>query len=143
MTKIVDRVPIPDKSTYLDFSGHRVKVHRNQIVLWVSIHLPKTARPEPNIPKIPALLDTGNNFDFAIRHQHLHDWAGIEAAALRVLKTKGLEDLKLNCHDARVWLYPNFPGTDGLDLRLDPDRRQVSIQSRTWRRSIIRLLRRV
>lgn len=70
MTKIIDQLPILEKRTFPRFDDKHVKVHSNQILLWVSIHLTGIVQPEQNTPKIPALLDTGNNFDFSIQHRH-------------------------------------------------------------------------
>jgi len=185
MTKILDRLPILDKRTSLAFDGKHVKVHRNQIPVWVSVHQAGVQELEKNIPRLPALLDIGNNFDFAIQHRHLREWGGIDPGLLRVLGHIEIDDRTVDRHEATVWLYPNIPGTrdiasdkpphllemrkgiavypreampagprlpllgvaallnNGLDFWLDPELRAVSVQTRTWRRLMMRLLRKL
>jgi hypothetical protein len=185
MTRILDRLPILDKRTFPTFDEKSVKVHRNQILVWVSIHLAGVLQPEQNIPKFPALLDTGNNFDFSIQHRHLREWAGVDSALFPLLGDVEIDDQPVDRHEATVWLYPNIPGTrdipsgsppfrlsmrkgiavyardavppgprlpllglpallnNDLDFWLDPERRNVSVQTRTWRRRLMRLLGRI
>jgi hypothetical protein len=45
-------------------------VHPYQIVVRVSITATDSTTPEPNSAIIPAILDTGNNHNFAIRKEH-------------------------------------------------------------------------
>jgi hypothetical protein len=82
MTKILDRLPILSRATEERFGDRHIRVKQDQILVWVSIHLLGVSQPERNIPKVPALLDTGNNFDFAIQHRHLREWAGLDPAQL-------------------------------------------------------------
>src|ERR1700722_6969400 len=107
MTKILEHLPIVANRGSVRFGDRHVTVHRNQILLWVSIHLIGAAEPESTIPKIPALLDTGNNFEFSIQHRHLREWAGIDAALLTPLGNVEINEQVVNCHEAAVWLYPN------------------------------------
>ena len=76
--KILDRLPIPKERTSLRFGGRHITVHPNQILVWVSVHLSGVLAPEENIPRFPALLDTGNNFAFSVQDRHLREWAGID-----------------------------------------------------------------
>jgi len=164
------------------FDDKYLTVHRNQILVWVSVHLAGVPQPEKNIAKIPALLDTGNSFDFFIQHRHLREWAGVDPAILPVLGDIEINDQVVNRHEATVWLYPNVPGkrdiaidrpphllemakgiavyppeavslgprlpllgvaallNNDLDFWLDPELRHVSLQTRTWRRHLMRLL---
>ena len=41
--------------------------------------------PRQNIPRFPALLDTGNNFGFSMQDRQLREWAGIDPGLLVVL----------------------------------------------------------
>jgi hypothetical protein len=183
--KIIDRLPISDKRTSLQFQNRYTTIHRSQILVWVSVHLPGALEPEENTPRFPALMDTGNNFDFSVQERHLREWAGIDPGLL-----VGLGDIEINgkvvtCRRATVWLYPNVPGSleaaggarplkltmprgiavyaqndvsagprlpllglpallnNDLDLWLDPEQRQISVQQRGWSRGLIRLLRRL
>src|SRR5262245_52743767 len=108
--KILDRLPISAERTSLRFGGRYVTIHPSQILVWVSVHLPKVLVPEGNIPRFPALLDTGNNFGFSLQDRHLRDWAGIDAGLLETLGKVTIEGKVVACLDATIWLYPNIPG---------------------------------
>jgi hypothetical protein len=184
MTRILDRLPILDKRTTATFDDKHVKVHRDQILVWVSINLAGIPDFQPQIPKIPAILDTGNNFDFSIQPRHLREWAGIDPILLPLLGDIEIDGQRAQRHEAALWLHPNIRGlrdaasdrpphllemqkgiavyprdavppgprlpllglpallNNGLDLWLDPEWRSISVQTRTWRRRIIRFLQR-
>jgi hypothetical protein len=183
--KILDRLPIPKDRMSLRFGDRYITVHRNQILAWVSVHLAQVLEPEENVPRFPALLDTGNNFGFSVQERHLREWAGIDPGLLESLGDIEIEGQVVTRREATVWLYPNMPGrqevTNGrppfrlkmpkgivvhtrdavppgprlpllglpalldndLDWWLDPQRRQITVQTPTWRRPLIRLLCRV
>jgi hypothetical protein len=180
--KLLDRLPIQEHRTSLRFGDRHVTIHANQILVWVSVHLAGIPVPEDNIPKLPALLDTGNNFDFSMQDRHLREWAGIDPDMLDVRGDIAIDGKVVTRRAATVWLYPNVPGGqdaasdrspfrlemskgiavyaqgadppgprlpllglpaflgNDLDFWLDPERRHVTVQSRTWRRPLIRLL---
>jgi hypothetical protein len=182
MTKILDRLPVLEQRTSPSFAGKSVTVHRDQILVWVSVHLAGVPRLEPNIPRIPALLDTGNNFGFSLQQRHLREWAGLDPGLLSLLGNLEINDQTVNRHEASVWLYPNVPGkrevavgsppyllemergiavfppdaappgprlpllglaallNNNLDFWLDPDLREVTVQTQSWRRHVMRLL---
>jgi hypothetical protein len=183
--KIFDRLPIPKDRMSLRFGDRHITVHRNQALVWVSVHMGGVLVPEENIPRFPALLDTGNNFAFSIQDRHLREWAGIDPGLLMALGDIEIDGQVAKRRRATVWLYPNIPGRQEvargrppfrLDLRrgiavytpdalppgprlpllgfpalldndldwwLDPEQRHITIQTRTWRRPLIRLLCRV
>jgi hypothetical protein len=180
--KILDRLPIPEKRSSLRFGGRFTTIHRDQILVWVSVHLAGILEPEGNISRFPALLDTGNNFGFSIPDRHLREWAGIDPHLLEPLADIEINGQVVGCREATVWLYPNVSGRqdaasgrtpfpmklrngiavyppnttppaprlpllglpafldNGLDWWLDPDRRCITVHSRTWRRHLMRLL---
>jgi hypothetical protein len=183
--KIIDRLPIPEKRGSLQFNNRYTTINRDQIVVWVSVHLSGALEPEVNTPKFPALLDTGNNFDFSLQDRHLREWAGIDHRVLFAVGESQIDGQVVKRLGAALWLYPNGPGqqevangkpplrlkmargiavyppdadppgprlpllglpallNNDLDFWLDPQRRQISIQQRGWRRGLIRLLRRL
>jgi hypothetical protein len=183
--KILDRLPISDERTAVRFGDRHVTVLPDQIQVWVSIHLAGVSQPEANLPRIPALIDTGNNFECSLQHRHVRDWAGIDPGSLRLLGTIGIDGKPVDRREAVVWLYRNLPGTrdmaldmppfrlrmergiavfgreaeppgprlpllglpaltnNDLDGWLDPERRTVTVQTRTWRRRLMRLLCRI
>jgi hypothetical protein len=180
--KILDRLPISEQRTSLRFGNKHVTVRRDQILVWVSVHLANVLEPERSIPKFPALLDTGNNFAFSLPDRLLRDWVGIDPSLLATLGDAEINGQVVSRHEASVWLYPNSPGrqevasdrppfllemkkgiavyppdaipttprlpllglpallVNDLDWWLDPERRCITVQSRTWRRQLIRLL---
>jgi hypothetical protein len=180
--KILDRLPITEDRASLRFGDRYVTIYANQILVWVSVQLSGILIPEENVPRFPALLDTGNNFDFSVTDRHMREWAGIDPDLLDVRGNIAIDGKVVTRRQATVWLYPNIPGRqdpasdrspfrldmirgiavytpnavppgprlpllglptfleNGLDFWLDPDRRHVTVQSRTWRRPLIRLL---
>ncbi len=180
--KILDRLPISAKRTPVQFGDRHVTLLPDQILVWVSVHLADVSQPEANIPRMPALLDSGNNFGCSLQHRQLREWAGIDPAILRPLGAKDINGQPVPCREAAVWLYPNVPGTreiakgkpafrlrmpkgiavhppdavpagprlpllglpailgNDLDWWIDPERREVTVQTRGWRRRLIRLV---
>jgi hypothetical protein len=183
--KILDRLPISGSRMSLQFGGKYVTLHRNQILVWVSIQVTGASAPELNVPRFPALLDTGNNFHFSVQDRQLREWAGLDPGALAILGSVATDGQVVKRREATVWLYPNIPGRhevasgrppfrlrtakgivvhtqdavppgprlpllglpafldNDLDLWLDPERRHITVQPRTWRRHLIRLLCRI
>ncbi len=180
--KILDRLPISKDRGALRFGDRYVTIHANQILVWLSVHLSGVVMPDGNIPRFPALLDTGNNFGFSAQDRHLREWAGIDPGLLEAIGDITIEGKTVPRRKATVWLYPNVPGRqdaaadrlpvrlnlskgiavytqdavppgprlpllglpalleNDLDFWLDPERRHVTVQPRTWRRRLIRLL---
>jgi hypothetical protein len=122
--KILDRLPIPKERTSLRFGGRYITIHADQIVVWMSVHMSGVLAPEGNIPRFPALLDTGNNFGFSLRDRHLREWAGIDPDLLKDRGDVEINGQAVTCREATVWLYPNVPGrqdaaSDRPPLRLE------------------------
>jgi hypothetical protein len=114
--KILDRLPIQEKRASLRFGDQSVTVHRNQIFVWVSVHLSGVSEPEENTPRFPALLDTGNNLGFSVQHRHLREWAGIDPVLLEHLGNIDVNAQGVTLRKATVWLYPNIPGRQDADV---------------------------
>jgi hypothetical protein len=108
--KLLDRLPILENRESLRFGDRYVTIHANQIVVWVSVHLSEVLVPEENIPRFPALLDTGNNFGFSVQDRHLREWAGIDPGLLKLLGDFEINEQVVTRREATVWLYPNIPG---------------------------------
>lgn len=180
--KILDRLPISSERTSPGFGDRYITLHRSQILVWVSILPAGVLEPEVNAPRLPALLDTGNNFGFSMRDRQLREWAGIRPELLKPLGEAQIEGQPVERRKAAVWLFPNMPGRrevsgspppfrlemrkgiaiyppeaippgprlpllglpalldNDLDCWLDPERRHVTVQTRSWRRRLIRLL---
>jgi hypothetical protein len=180
--KILDRLPVSEQRSSLRFGGRFVTIHRDQIPVWVSVHLSGVLEPEELIPKFPAIRDTGNNFGFLVQDRQLREWAGIDPGGLEALADIEINAQIVGRREATVWLYPNIPDRqdvdssrpsfrlqmrngiavyapdvvppaprlpllglpalldNDLDWWLDPDQRNITVQSRTWRRHLMRLL---
>jgi hypothetical protein len=68
------------------------------------------AELEPNAPRFPAILDTGNNFTFTITERQLVKWAGIRPSLLRLLGPMVLNGVGTERRAANVWMHPNRRG---------------------------------
>ena len=70
--KLLDRLPIPDRPHLISVGTDAVQVHRNQIIVWISINY--ALRP------FPAILDTGHGHNLSICEGQLARWSGASAA---------------------------------------------------------------
>jgi hypothetical protein len=122
--KMLDRLPITKERTSLRFGDRSISARPDQIVVWMSVHLPGVLEPEQSIPRFPALLDTGNNFGFSVQERHLRDWAGIAPGLLDLAGDIEVNGQVVALREATVWIYPNVPGrqdvaVDGRPFRLE------------------------
>jgi hypothetical protein len=124
--KILDRLPIPEDRTSLRFGDRYVTIHANQLLVWVSVHLSEVLVPRENIPRIPALLDTGSNFGFSMQDRHLREWAGIDPNMLEVVGDIAIDGKVVTRREATVWLYPNVPGRQDVAVGWPPFRLDMS-----------------
>ena len=115
--KILERLPIPEKHASLRFGDRFITLHHDQILVWISVSLGGVDELDEKAPRFPALLDTGNNFDFALRERQLRDWAGIDPRLLVVLGEIKINGQAVSRRRATVWLHPNLPG--GLEMAMD------------------------
>jgi len=109
--KILDRLPLLPQPKTLSFGQRHVRFLRDEIVLWLSIGLAGERDPQRLSPPFPAMLDTGNNAAFYLHEHHLVQWAGIRPALLEALAVKQVNQRRVPCLKADVWVYPNTPGT--------------------------------
>jgi hypothetical protein len=82
----------------------------DQIILWVSIHLPGTA-DVTRARRLPAVLDTGFTSTLLIPERQRIEWAGITRGQLTRINSFRTGGLTLPLYDADVCLHPNRPGT--------------------------------
>lgn len=71
MTKILDRLPPLPQTQNVPFGQRHVTVYRDALLVWLGIGLRGERRPELLSPPFPALLDSGNNYDFYLHEHHL------------------------------------------------------------------------
>ena len=107
-------LPYFSEKTRVKACNEVLEVKAYQIIVWVSVASDATAAWDSRIPRFPAILDIGNNHNFAITDTHLLKWAGIHAASLVELKT-AKEERKSRCCRAALWLHTDgIPGRSGL-----------------------------
>ena len=107
--KILDRLPISEERTSLRFGDRYITVHRNQILVWMGVHLSGILVTEEGIPRFPALVDTGNNLGFSVQDRHLREWAGIDPGLLEPLGDINVNRQGVTLREATVWLYRTSP----------------------------------
>jgi len=65
---------------------------------------------ESGAPRFPAVLDTGNNHNFALQHDHLERWAGLSLSVMSQVGEVYLGRQTIPRFAGSVWLHPNQPG---------------------------------
>lgn len=106
--KILDRLPIDERVSAVSVPEGIARVKPYQILVWVSLAIKGVAELDPGAPHIPAVLDTGNNHNFAIREEHFA-WARLpDASKIGQVRTLGQE---LDLLAVNVWIHPNRPGS--------------------------------
>ena len=108
MMKILDRLPISEQGWFVPTPDGAEEVRPYQIIVWVSITNLKVVDLPEDALRIPAILDTGNNHNFAIRERHLERWATI------MLPRKGWIEVGgyfVPLRAANIWIHPNQPET--------------------------------
>src|SRR5262249_43501086 len=90
--------------------GEVVPIKLYQIIVWVSVGLRQIVEWDPRTPRLPAVLDTGNNHNLSIGEGHLVRWAGMLPESLRRLGSIRERGKTIPLHAARLWLHPNVRG---------------------------------
>jgi hypothetical protein len=123
--KILDALPYSATATSETVRAETARIKPYQIIVWVSIGLQQIVEWDPRSPRLPAVLDTGNNHNLSIGRSHLVRWAGIQPASLRRLGTIRERGKQFPLYAARLWLHPNVPerrepsGAEPLSLRVE------------------------
>jgi hypothetical protein len=108
--KILDRLPYATEHVTEAVRSESVRVRPFQIIVRISVSPLTMPGWDPRAPHFPAILDTGNNHNFAIRRDHLIRWAGLQPDVLRVLGAMRERDQRLPLHAAGLWLHRNVSG---------------------------------
>lgn len=66
MSALIRDLPYFDQPSGVEVRGRTFPVKRDQIVLWISISEQGTQQLDPHAPRIPAILDTGCNYNMLI-----------------------------------------------------------------------------
>jgi hypothetical protein len=107
---IIRDLPYFDQPTRVQVRGRSFSVKRDQIVVWINITEQGIKQLDPRVPRFPAILDIGCNYNLLINEQHLTGWAGIQPGYLRQLVRMRVAGELVSHLAANAWLYPNVPG---------------------------------
>jgi hypothetical protein len=123
VSAILRRWPFAKGHTTIDVRGDFVQVKPYQIVVWVSLTPADQVEWDARAPRLPAILDTGNNSNFSIRAGHLIRWAGLRPEFLGSFRAIRERGRTIPLYAADVWLHRNRPGrrevaADGPPFRL-------------------------
>jgi hypothetical protein len=106
--KIIDRLPISEAGWIVPAPDGVEEVKPYQIVVLVSIADEGIVVLPDEAPRFPAILDTGNNHNFAIREAQFGRWAPMILRRTGRVEVGGFSVPLLA---ADVWIHPNRPGT--------------------------------
>jgi hypothetical protein len=113
--KILSRLPFSEARREVNTPDGIAEVKPYQIIVMVSITARNVTELDPGVPRIPAILDTGHNHNFAIRREQLDRWVRLretERGKIRV------GDVRLALVPANIWIHSNQPGTREVAGRL-------------------------
>ena len=130
LMKILDRLPIPEKRSSLRFGGRFATIRRDQILVWVSVHLSGVLEPEETHPQVPSLAGHRKQLRLLA--------SGPTTARVgrdRPRWTGGTSDIEINAQVvgrrvATVWLYPNIPGRQEVANDRPPFRLEMKQRNR-------------
>ncbi len=77
-TTVLRDLPYFDSRTVVEVRNRQVPIKPQQIVVWVSLAEIEQSYLVSGSPRFPAILDTGFSHNFAIREEHLNQWAGLQ-----------------------------------------------------------------
>jgi hypothetical protein len=106
--KILERLPISESGWRVLTPEGAEEVKPFQIVVMLSVTAADVAVLPQDAPRIPAVLDTGHNHNFAIRHSQWERWVQL-ALPLRGQVQIGGSVIPLIA--ANLWIHPNRDGT--------------------------------
>jgi hypothetical protein len=110
MTALLSKLPYLAEPDTVLVGGERVRLKDHQIIVWISIGAADAPDLAPDSPRLPAILDTGNNFTFSIRAAQLRQWAGIDQNYLGLLGSIRHLGRNIPTRAAHVWLHRNRTG---------------------------------
>jgi len=110
MPYLLNRMPFPGESGEIVVRGERVRIRKDQILIWMSLSSITANGPSPSAIPFPALLDTGHNHSFSINARLLSRWAGLP---LDTLPTRGairFGEERIRLYRVNLWVHPNERG---------------------------------
>ena len=99
------QLPYHARKTQVTFADKIVDVKAYQIIVWVSVTLESFQDWDAKSPRFPAILDTGNNHNFAITEQQLSAWAGLAVDSLSPTTRIREKGEKIQLRRAALWLH--------------------------------------
>ena len=111
---ILDRLPISERGSVISTPDSEEVVKSYQIVIHVSIAARTVLELPEDASRIPAILDTGNNHNFAIRQRHVERWTSLALAHKGWIEVGGFYVPLLA---ANIWIHPNQVGSADLSGR--------------------------
>ena len=109
--KILDRLPVIAEETEGFVGDERMRFHKEQIIIWMSITPADSDDPPSGLHRFPVILDTGHSFYFAMQEQHLLRWAGFSPGNLPVTGHIRHRGERVELRKAKLWLHQNEPGS--------------------------------
>jgi hypothetical protein len=106
--KVLDRLPIFEQSWSVPTPDGEEEVKPYQIIIAVSITTGNIKELPEDALRIPAILDTGNNHNFAMRERQL-EWS--VSPALPRMGHVRVNGLIVPLLSAKIWIHPNRKGT--------------------------------
>ena len=123
MPLFLNRMPFPATASEIVVRGERVRLHADQIIIWVSLTLRGITNPNPSTSPFLAILDTGHNHSFSLSERHLTDRAGLRLDRMETRAAIRERNQRIALRLATIWVHPNANGkreplAEGLPLPL-------------------------
>ncbi len=106
--------PIPETTGRVATPDGTAQVMPYQIVVMVSIAANRVIELPSDVLRFPAVLDTGNNHNFAIRREQFARWTGLTFPKRGLVNVGGRT---IPLHAANVWIHPD--SGDPFHLRME------------------------
>ena len=100
-------VSYSNENTTISFGSEVVQIKAFQIIVLVSVMSDEIDAWDPRAPRFPAILNVGNNHNFANSVNHLVRWAGIQPASLVELKHMREGGQRVPLRGGSLWLHTN------------------------------------
>jgi hypothetical protein len=111
MPAILRQLPFSADPTTVEVRGQVYRLLADQIVVWVSLGPLGLDYPDPRVPRIPAVLDTGFTDGFLIHQDQLLRFAGLLPVHLsRLGGFMHAHERTIPRRAAKLWLHRNLPG---------------------------------
>ena len=119
---VLNRLPFcAHETTAIIADGTAIAIRKYQIVAWISLSQKGVRELPADTPRFPAILDTGHNHNFSIRHDHLRLCLSAGQLPLPSLPIVSLVNGQPVPHfAANLWLHRNRRGQRDLFVRTKP-----------------------